>query len=514
MPKLLQLLRKPLFSSQEIEETREIEENSSEINENKANNDWSPSLQTLLDQPPASFPFRLVIGGIVFCAAFGAWAWFGQVEQVGNARGQLVPLGETYKIHPIESGKVINVSVEEGEVVEANEVLVELDTELAQKDIERLQQQLNAYRLQLTQKQALLQQVRLEMQTQDAIAMADIQGQQTAIAQAQEKADTARQLLNQLRSELVAYQQRQNKLKPLSGIAQEQLKQLKAEAAEHQERLERLKPLQEEGAISQEYIFQAQQALRQTQQKILQLRQQELSNTDEQLFQAGQSLRDRQSQITQTQGQFAAARRDVERLQAQLAEKQGQKRQIQLQAQEKMQRLQAEIDDIQAQISDTTTLIESAQTKLTHRFLKAPVDGIVLSLNLQNTGQVIQPGQTVAEIAPEDAPLVLSAIVPNSEAGFVEKGMPVHIKLDSYPYQDYGVVPGTVTHISPNAKADDQMGYRVQIELERDYVIENQQKIPFKPGQTATADIILRRRRIADVLLDPIKQLQEGGIDL
>ncbi len=57
---------------------------------------WSPSLQTLLDQPSATLPQRLIIGGMVFCLAFGAWAWFGQIEEVGKARGKLVPKGETY----------------------------------------------------------------------------------------------------------------------------------------------------------------------------------------------------------------------------------------------------------------------------------------------------------------------------------------------------------------------------------------------------------------------------------
>lgn len=36
----------------------------------------------------------------------------------------------------------------------------------------------------------------------------------------------------------------------------------------------------------------------------------------------------------------------------------------------------------------------------------------------------------------------------------------------------------------------------------------------FKAGQTGTADIIIRRRRIIDVLLDPIRQMQKGGINL
>jgi len=52
------------------------------------------------------------------------------------------------------------------------------------------------------------------------------------------------------------------------------------------------------------------------------------------------------------------------------------------------------------------------------------------------------------------------------------------------------------------------------VALQRNYVSENHQTVRFKAGETAAADIIIRRRRIADILLDPIRQLQKGGIDL
>jgi len=40
------------------------------------------------------------------------------------------------------------------------------------------------------------------------------------------------------------------------------------------------------------------------------------------------------------------------------------------------------------------------------------------------------------------------------------------------------------------------------------------QTIQFKAGETATAEIVIRRRRIADILLDPIRQMQNGGLNL
>ena len=72
---------------------------------------WSSSLHSVLDQPPAALPQRLMLWGIVFCLLFGSWAWFGKLEEIGKANGELVPEGEPYKVHPIELGKVTKLAV-------------------------------------------------------------------------------------------------------------------------------------------------------------------------------------------------------------------------------------------------------------------------------------------------------------------------------------------------------------------------------------------------------------------
>lgn len=475
---------------------------------------WSSSVQALLDQPPSTLPQQLVIGGAVFCLAFTAWAWFGTVEEVGKAQGKLVPKGETYKIQPIELGQVSEIAVKEGQAVKAGQLMVKLDPELAQKEVERLQQMINGYHLELNQKQALRERVELEAKTQAAIASAELSSQRATIALAEEKRATIRQLQAQQQSEATAYQLRQMQRQPLAALAKERLRQLQAEKVAHQQRINRVRPLEAEGAVSQEFIFQAEQALRETEQRITFSQLQEVTEANEQVFQANQALRDLKAKITETQGDLLRANREVEQAQADWVAKQAESQKIQIEALQKMQQLDVEITQLQAKIADTKNLLVSAQTKLQEKYLKAPVSGSVLSLNLKNTGQVVESGQTVAEIAPEGAPLVVSAVLPNQEAGFVEQGMPVQVKLDAYPYQDYGVIPGRVTEISADAKSNKQLGevYRVEVQLERDHVTKNQQVIPFKAGQTATADIIIRKRRIMDVLLDPIKQIQKDGL--
>jgi hemolysin D len=477
---------------------------------------WSLGLQNLLAEPPATFPRFILLGGLVFFLAFGTWAWLGRVQDIGQARGRLVPQGEVYKLNPTQSGKAVRLAVQEGDAVKAGQRLVELDTTEASSEVVRLQQQLAAYEVELSQKQGLIAKNQLEGQKRIAIALANVQSQQAAIAAVQAKAATIQKSIALMQTEMTASQTRLQKLAPLTATSQKRLQQLQADVAANQARITRLRALVDEGAISREYLFQAEQSLSDRISAISQSQLQEDATTKERLFQAEQSLRDRLANITQNQGELQQTWAQKAQLQAELSQKQAEASAIQLENQQQAEQMQLDLSQLKAKIAQTQNLLSTAQTILSQRFIVAPVDGVVSFLSVRNPGEFVQTGQTVAEIAPRTAPLVLAANLPNQEAGFVKVGMEVQVKLDAYPYQDFGIVTGKVTAISPDTKADKQQGevYRVEVNLERSYITANHQTVPFKAGQTATADIVIRRRRIADLLFDPIKQLQKDGLNL
>jgi hemolysin D len=477
---------------------------------------WSTPVQNLLDQPPSDFPGQVMLGGVAFLLVFGTWAWFGEVNEIGHARGELIPQGNVYKMHSVESGKIAHLAVKEGDTLKEGQVVAELDTQLAETEIDRLKEQIKAYEVQLVQTQSLIDQQRTESRTLAAISQADLQAQNAVIAQADKNASTIGSLIDRLHQDIAEAENRRQHLTVPDEITPELLDQLQEEIEANQTRINRLKPLLERGAISQDFLFQAEQNLRNSQNALLRT---QLSNKSDQtvdserLFAAEQSQRDLKTRLTESQGQLEQAKDERDRLLAQLQQKKAEGEKNQLEIQNQIQKLEVELTQIQAALGETRNRLVSAQTQLEQRFLYAPVDGVVLSSPMNHSGEVVQPGQTIAEIAPGSAELILSANLPNKEAGFVELGMPVQVKFDAYPYQEYGLISGEVTAISPDTKPNEQLGevYRIEIKLDRNYVTEKQEKIYFKPGQTASADIIIRRRRILDIMLDPIRQLKEGG---
>ena len=478
--------------------------------------EWSPSVQSLLEEPPSNLPLQLMLGGIVFCLSFGIWAWFGEIEKIGKAQGRLIPKGQTFKIESLDSAKVSQIAVKEGEEIEKGQLIAELDAEGEAREVERLANTLDASKVELEQKQNLLEKVKLESQTNKVLGESEIKSQKLAIDSASSTVQVVSRRLEQQQSELLAAISRRDKTQQLSGLDQEKISQIELEIDSLKQRLDRLKPLAEQGAISQEFVFQAERELRQAQQQLIDTKLQETGNSNGQIFQSEQLIRDMNARINDTEGELVLARKEYERSQTELEHKKAERYQIELGAQQKVQQIELEINQAKAKIAETKNLIASAEGNLKKRSLISPVAGTVLSFNVVNTGKVLQPGETVAEIAPRNAPLILSALLPDRDAGFVEEGMVAQVKLDAFSFQDYGTISGKVIDISADAKNDEKLGavYEVKIELDQTYISEKGRKIVFKPGQTATADIVIRRQRIVDVLLDPIKKIQADGVNL
>ena len=92
-----------------------------------------------LQETPASPVGRAIIWFIIlFFSIAVAWAFIGEVDIVSVAHGKIVPSGQVKVVQPLETGVVRRILVEEGQLVEAGEVLVELDTTITTADRERL----------------------------------------------------------------------------------------------------------------------------------------------------------------------------------------------------------------------------------------------------------------------------------------------------------------------------------------------------------------------------------------
>jgi multidrug efflux pump subunit AcrA (membrane-fusion protein) len=85
--------------------------------------------------------------------------------------------------------------------------------------------------------------------------------------------------------------------------------------------------------------------------------------------------------------------------------------------------------------------------------VRAPVDGVVLSLALRNPRQVVAQGQELARIAPSGGGLVGRVLVPSQEISSLRPGQRADLKVAGCPYPDYGTLPARVQAVAPDATA-------------------------------------------------------------
>lgn len=187
--------------------------------------------------------------------------------------------------------------------------------------------------------------------------------------------------------------------------------------------------------------------------------------------------------------------------------------------QEQLKNLETQKTSLISEIAQTEKEIESLNFDLGKRIVKAKASGTIFNLPVDKVGDVVQQGEMIVEIAPKNSFLLLKAEMATGESGSLREGMPVKLKFDAYPFQDYGIVEATLAKISPTSKVQETnqgpvATYELEIELEQACIPTKNECIVLRPGDTATAEVIVRQRRVIDFILDPFKKLQKGGLEL
>jgi hemolysin D len=527
-----------------------------------ATDDWSDATKELLDSLPRVWTRGMLYFLVAFVAIALPWAMLSKVDETGSAKGRLEPFGATQRLDAPVAGTVTAVKVKEGQIVKAGQLLLELDSDVLRTDFQQAQNKLEGQQNRLAQLQLLKNQIMLAISVQDRQnqaqqsekiaqvnqAQQDLNSKQTAYnLQTEEKQSAVEQAQQNLDALKKAYNsQTEEKLAAL-GQVQQTLSQsknavefAKIRVKSDQIKVERYKQALEEGIISKDRFSEVEQAGQESR-RLLSSAQSDISQAELRLkeqqnhyqnfiHQAQSDISQAQLRLKEQQSRYQnfihQAQSDISQAQLRLKEQQSAYQSLiqtgklaMLKTQEQLKDLQTQITTQQAEIAQTKTQIQSLKFQLEQRALRAPVSGTIFQLPIQKAGAVVQPSQMVAEIAPQGTPLVLKAQMATSESGLLREGMSVKIKFDAYPFQDYGIVEGRLSKIAPSSKVTETSQgqiatYDLVISLNKTCISFANQCIALTPGQTATAEVIVRQRRIVDFLFDPFKQLQQGGFKL
>jgi membrane fusion protein len=175
------------------------------------------------------------------------------------------------------------------------------------------------------------------------------------------------------------------------------------------------------------------------------------------------------------------------------------------------QRSQADLAAQRAALSQQRTAL-GRQGEIT---LTAPIAGEVGDI-ASEVGQRARPDNSLVTIVPRGSRLEIWLYAPTRAVGFVRPGQEVRLFFDAFPYQKYGAGRGRVTAVSrvsiePSA-LDPSLGiqepvFRVRVAIEKAVPRLADGGARLRPGMTLSANLLLERRRLWEVLFNPFSSL-------
>ena len=139
--------------------------------------------------------------------------------------------------------------------------------------------------------------------------------------------------------------------------------------------------------------------------------------------------------------------------------------------------------------------------------LVSPVKGKVFNLISVSPGFAANQGETLLKIVPigdTEAKIFLK----NSDIGFVKTNMKANVRVDAYPFTQFGSINGILKSIGDEVIRSSEQNqnslFPAYVSLEKQYLEKNNQKYFVRSGQSVSVNLIVRDRRIISLLTDAI----------
>lgn len=393
---------------------------------------------------------------------------FGQLDIVVSAKGKLQPDARVKTIQPALTGVVRKILVSDGQHVVAGQLLMELDTTQADADADNARAAKINSQLAMARSQALLDAQRKQhMPLVARVAGASDDDMQ----QTQHYADGQyREYLDKLASGQAELSKRTAEL----DNSDKEIAKLEATSPLARQQADNYRVLVKDKYVAQnDYLDKEQTALG---------LEHELAAVRSHAHQLTAAIVQQRAEIASIDSQFRRTQLDT-------------------------------LDKASQQFTQDSNNATKTQTRQQLLSLRAPVGGTVQQLTVHTLGGVVTTAQQVMEIVPHDA-VEVEVNVENKDIGFVDVGQEAIVKVEAFPYTQYGYLSGKVISVSNDALQDRKLGliFTVHIRLASDHMRIYDKSVKLIPGMEATAEIKTGKRSVAHYFLDPLMQASQESM--
>ncbi len=439
----------------------------------KSLSDWSDKefASTLMqaeiqDAHPAAKSVLYVVVG--FFAVALAWAGLSTIDEATRGDGKVIPSSQVQVIQNLEGGILKKISVAEGDLVDAGQVIMEIDdtglsSSLGEMRAKRYGAEAKVARLTaetqgtpLSFPPYLLAEARPAAAAEEDLMRAREAALESQISILRQQAQQRQQELQELRTKI---EQSRNSM----GLAQQELSITE--------------PLGESGVVSKV--------------QILRLRR-DISNL--------------RGDITNSEAAIPRAESAIGEANQRIAEKY---RSFRADAGK-------DLVDAQTQLASIDESLKGAKDKVARTEVRSPVRGVIKTLSITTIGGVIKPGMDMAEIVPLDDTLLVEAKITPRDVAFLRPGQDAVVKFTAYDSSIYGGLKGKLERISADAITDpnekNATYFKIIVRTDKNYLEHYGKALPIMPGMVTSVDILTGRRTILEYLLKPIRKTTERAM--
>jgi HlyD family secretion protein len=421
------------------------------------------------------------ISGILLAGSVAATVSIASVSRYNvtvKAPATVRPSGELRVVQPEIEGTIKSIDVRENQTVRRGDVIARLDAEQLRIKKSQLENNLQQGKLQLIQLDAQLQTLQTQVLAESRVVDRTIDTAQLDLERNQRDHQERQQTTQAEQLAATASLQK----------AEADLQKAKTDLSFAQREEDRYRTLMQAGGLSQQDFDKKLLATKQAESIVAtETKSVEIASAKQQ--QAIAALNPSQAPVEIAQERIAQEQAKGDSTLATLAkEKQG--------LIQKRSELSAQLSQFQKEQQQLDRQIEQAT-------IRATSDGTILKLDLRNPGQVVRPGDAIAQIAPNNTLLVIKANLSTQDIQTVAVGQRVQLRVDACPYPDFGTLEGTVKTISPDAIAEKEKGSYFEVTIQPKTLVLNHRsrQCSIQPGMEAKADIIAKEETVLQFIL-------------
>jgi hemolysin D len=427
--------------------------------------DFLPAALEVVETPPNPLG-RIILWVIMALVLFGLiWSFVAKLDVVAIAPGKVITSGRNKLVQAADAGVVRTIHVRDGERVRKGQPLVTLDPTTTGADQAQATANLQSAKIDMARSKALL--AALQGKPWQFVPP---DGAPAYIVATQRLLIETR--LAELNAKVATLREQAAEARAMEGGAKAEVNRLSDTLPYLAERVEKRRQLAEKGFSSR-------------------LGQLEL-----------------EQQMVDHERQIAVQRQNAARARANMA---GVGEQMAMARAEAVREVLADLAKAEADARQAEEELTKADRRQSQQVVRSPVDGLVQQLAVYSEGAVLKAADPILVVVPDKGELIVEAQVVNRDAGFVEVGQPVTVKLEAFPFTRYGTLEGKLAWISRDSIQDEKLGpvYSARVTVTpppRGSAIE------VTPGLAATAEIRTETRRVIDYLLSPLeRRVSEAG---